>query len=183
MDSRRPVQGSNGPSIVSPAPPPLRRRLSMEEDFHYQAELMTATPRRPSQPPPYETEPKPSRLRSHESAAAGKAVAVERGYDENLPRYSCDIHCEGVFERKMEIENTTKRAEDRNWHTTFVTLHGTALNLYNVKKDWGWGRSRDGPTISPDNPPWIKRSSLEKSYSLLYADVGIAADYKKYVAA
>lgn len=59
-------------------------------------------------------------------------------------------------------------------------LHGTALNVYACHKDWGWGRTkRDGPNISPDSPPWIRRAALERSYSLLHADVGIAADYRK----
>jgi len=160
----------------------------MEEDFHYQAELMSrAAPRRPSQPPPYQAESKSPRSWADESSSAtaaaavarGKAVAIDGLGSDQLPSYSCSVQCEGVFEKKMEIEHTTKRAEDRNWHTAFAVLQGTALNFYNVKKDWGWGRSRDGPTISPDNPPWIRKSSLDKSYSLLYADVGIAADYRK----
>ena len=148
----------------------------MEEDFLYQ-QLMTA-PRRPSQPPPYE-ETRPTPRQS--PTASGKAVAVGEARDDVLPSYSCSIQCEGVFEKKMEIEKTIKRAEDRNWHTAYVQIQGTALNIYNVKKDWGWGKSRDGPTISPDNPPWVRRASLDKSYSLLHADVGIAADYRKYV--
>ncbi|EQB55851.1 hypothetical protein GCG54_00006093 [Colletotrichum gloeosporioides] len=170
MDPRIEDRG-NGPSTTAAQPPPLRRRLSMEEDYFYQ-EVMTSPLRRPSQPPPYERESGPGR------PLAGSAVA-DYGVQEKLPEYSCDIELEGVWVKKMEVENTTKRAEDRNWHTTFVQLRGTALNFYNVKKDWGWGRSRDGPTISPDNPPWVKKSSLDRTYSLQHADVGIAADYKK----
>jgi hypothetical protein len=98
---------------------------------------------------------------------------------EDLPSYSSSIAIEGVFHMKHEIENTTKRAEDRQWHTVFVTLNGTALSIYNTKKDWGWGKARDGPSICPDNPPWIRKAKLEKTYSLLHADAGIAADYKK----
>lgn len=98
---------------------------------------------------------------------------------EKLPDYSCSVHCEGVFTKKMEIEHTTKRAEDRRWHQSYVILHGTALNVYFVKKDWGWGKSKGGPAISPDNPPWIKKGKLDKAYSLQYADVGIALDYQK----
>ncbi|KAF0327261.1 Spectrin beta chain [Colletotrichum sp. SAR11_59] len=170
MDPRSEDRG-NGPSTTAAQPPPLRRRLSMEEDYFYQ-EVMTSPLRRPSQPPPYERESGPRR------PLVGSAVA-DYGVQEKLPEYSCDIELEGVWVKKMEVENTTKRAEDRNWHTTFVQLRGTALNFYNVKKDWGWGRSRDGPTISPDNPPWVKKSSLDRTYSLQHADVGIAADYKK----
>lgn len=149
----------------------------MEEDYFYQ-EVMTL--RRPSQPPPYE-----SAVRKSLSAVAkGKAVALEEiSEDEILPPYSCDIHVEGAFQMKMEIENATKRAEYRNWNTVFVVLHGTALNIHKCKKDWGWGKSRSlhGPNVSPDNPPWLKKTELEKSYSLVHADVGIAADYHKCV--
>jgi hypothetical protein len=151
----------------------------MEEDFFYQ-QLMTSQ-RRPSQPPPYAAED-PTKRWMTSATAAGKRVAVDDMFaEETLPGYSCSVYVEGVWEKKMEIEDTIKRAEDRNWHTVYVALEGTALNIYNVKKDWGWGRSRDGPTISPDNPPWVRKSSLDKSYSLLHADVGIAADYKKCV--
>lgn len=226
MDPREvPVEedGSSQPSAASPASP--RRRLSMDEDLFYQ-QVMTAPPRRPSLPPPYESvsptlldnrrdesqgveadaaAPAPiSKSKSKDKArveietylansgrgregrvgdtTAGitsKPSACIGPADEKLPDYSTSIALEGAFVKKHEIENTTKRAEDRQWHTVFVTLTGTALNVYNVKRDWGWGRSRDGPTISPDNPPWVRRSKLEKSYSLLHADAGIAADYKK----
>ncbi|KAK2009811.1 PH domain-containing protein [Colletotrichum eremochloae] len=170
MDPRSHHHG-NGPSNTAAQPPPLRRRLSMEEDYFYQ-EVMTYPLRRPSQPPPYERDATPRRpLASNNN--------TQHGPGERLPCYSCDIELEGVWVKKMEIENTTKRAEDRNWHTTFVQLRGTALNFYNVKKDWGWGRTRDGPTISPDSPPWVRKASLDKAYSLQHADVGIAADYKK----
>ncbi|PTB66376.1 hypothetical protein BBK36DRAFT_1168980 [Trichoderma citrinoviride] len=101
------------------------------------------------------------------------------GAPEELPSYTSSIAIEGIFHKKHEIEDTTKRAEDRQWHTVAVVLNGTALSIYNTKKDWGWGKARDGPSISPDNPPWIRKAKLEKTYSLLHADAGIAADYKK----
>jgi hypothetical protein len=98
---------------------------------------------------------------------------------DDLPSYSSSIAIEGVFHMKHEIENTTKRAEDRQWHNVFVALNGTALSIYGTKKDWSWGKSHDGPSVCPDNPPWIRKAKLEKTYSLLHADAGIAADYKK----
>lgn len=211
----------------------------MEEDLLYQR-IMTAPPRRPSQPPAYQelrSSPGPSdgngdgsnakqnkdmnerrpsaaaveeggRRKSKSSSKkikikskskskakdkAKEAAELERRRrgssdscaviddddSEALPNYSSSIMLEGVFSKKHEIENTIKRAEDRQWHTSFVTLNGTALSLYTVKKDWGWGKTRDGPTISPDNPPWVRKAKLEKTYSLLHADAGIAADYKK----
>lgn len=154
----------------------------MDEDLFYH-QVMTNAPRRPSNPPSYDSKP---------SKRKQLARAIVRGMDfsdvppptdgqpERLPEYSNSIAIEGVFTMKHEIENTTKRAEDRHWHTVVVALNGTALNIYKVKRDWGLGRStKDGPSISPDNPPWVRKSKLEKSYSLLYADAGIAADYKK----
>lgn len=104
-----------------------------------------------------------------------------------LPQYSCDLAFEAVFRMKMEIEDTVKRAEDRHWRSVFVHLRGPALYVYSVRRDWSWsgsgsraGRS-GGPGISSDNPPWLRRAKLEKTYTLLHADVGIAADYPKYV--
>ncbi|PHH53470.1 hypothetical protein CFIMG_005132RA [Ceratocystis fimbriata CBS 114723] len=94
------------------------------------------------------------------------------------PSYTCSVECEGIFERKMEIENATKRAEYRNWQTVYVTLVGTALSIYAAKKDRGLGK-KGGPSISPDNPPWMKRGKLLHQYSLMHADAGIAADYEK----
>lgn len=160
----------------------------------YYNHVMAAPPRRLSQPPAYEPSPNGSDEGEgegeHQMLGRRRPARQTPGFEQSrhvhgadghepLPNYQSSVYLEGVFSKKHEIENTTKRAEDRHWHTVFVTLNGTALDVYTVKKDWGWGRSRDGPTICPDNPPWVKRSKLEKSYSLLHADAGIAADYTK----
>lgn len=214
---RRGSAGENGRSPTESAPP-LRRRLSMEEDMHYQHIMTLSQQRRPSYPPAYQ-DANPPVMPGEEEVARGegddkveekapaaksswldriksrgkepRAAKLGDGLDdeghgspdimspEELPTYSSSIAIEGIFHKKHEIENTTKRAEDRQWHTVSVVLNGTALSIYNTKKDWGWGKVRDGPSISPDNPPWIKRAKLEKTYSLLHADAGIAADYKK----
>lgn len=182
----------HGPS-TSPLPPPatVRRRLSMDEDLLYQR-LMTEPSRRPARPPPYQVDD-PKLLQGDgkkETKGKDKGVAVSVGSGsglpnipearEMLPTYTSSIELEGIFMKKHEIEDTTKRAEDRRWHTQYVTLNGTALNIYKVKKNRTFGRThKDGPNISPDNPPWMRKAKLEKSYSLLYADAGIAADYKK----
>ncbi|KAF4979468.1 hypothetical protein FZEAL_4327 [Fusarium zealandicum] len=190
MESRRVPLEDDGSSTTAPTEPPERRRVSMEEDFYYQR-VMT-NPRRPSQPPPYQREPHVKSTskhgnRSHKEKrlATGGGGQIKHRPDiikqkDQLPEYKSSLQLDGVFDKKHEVENTIKRAEDRQWHAVCVTLNGTALNIYGVKKAWGWGRTRDdGPSIDPDNPPWIKKGKLEKSYSLLYADVGIAADYKK----
>lgn len=159
------------------------RRLSMEEDYLYEQVMTFAQP--PS-PPAYHvathgTYQGPSR-KGREAVLGGEGSPAE---DEDvLPRYYCDVHMETVFQMKMEIEDAVKRAEYRNWRTMFVVLHGTALHIYGAKdKGWSWSKSRmHGPDVKPDNPPWLRKGALERSYSLQHADVGIAADYHKYVA-
>ncbi|KAL2258123.1 hypothetical protein VTK26DRAFT_8691 [Humicola hyalothermophila] len=175
--ARRPSDAFSQYSAGSEAPSSSGRprRMSMEEDMFYR-ELMTS---RPAKPPSYESAMKAA------MAAQRRALAAERSGrympEDVLPQYSCDVHLEGVFMRKMEIEETTKRAEYRDWRMVYVELRGTALNIHSVKKERAWWPSskHDGPDISPDNPPWIKKSSLERSYSLIHADAGIAADYRK----
>lgn len=151
----------------------------MDEDARYHR-IVTSVARQASQRMPHdvadsddEYEPPPSF-----DAVVEPPPPIEGG-KEQLPEYSCSVYCEGFFMKKMEIEHTTKRAEDRRWHPTYAVLNGTALNVYYVKKDWGWGKAKGGPGVSPDNPPWIKKGKLERAYSLQYADVGIALDYQK----
>jgi len=150
----------------------------MEEDYFYR-EVMTV-PKKPTEPPPAYGSTlrkilsgrRRASLPYDETAAAATAVDV-------LPAYSCEIHLEGVFLRKMEIEQATKKAESRRWGDVYAVLHGTALSLYRCKKASSYRKARGGPDVLPDNPPWAVRGQLEKSYSLAYADVGIAADYRK----
>ncbi|TQV99891.1 PH domain-containing protein [Cordyceps javanica] len=160
--------------------PPPGRRLSIDEDLFYHR-IMSAPPRRSSLPPPYVLSESPFGDASHhvQQTAERETSCAAGNVAEELPGYSNSIYSQGIFAKKHEIENTTKRAEDRRWHNAFVVLDGTALYVYHVKKDWGWGKTRDGPSICPDNPPWVRKSKLEKTYSLLHADAGIAADYKK----
>ncbi|KAK4114268.1 hypothetical protein N656DRAFT_796753 [Canariomyces notabilis] len=160
-------------SVGNDAPAARPRRMSMEEDLFYR-DLMTS---RPAQPPSYESTVRAAQRRA--LAAAGE-LPSESISEDVLPQYSCDVHLEGVFMRKMEIEDATKRAEYRDWRMVYVELRGTALNVYSVKKERGlWLTKHDGPDISPDKPPWVRKSTLEKKYSLLHADAGIAADYRK----
>ena len=173
--ARRPSDAFSQHSAGSDAPSGRPRRMSMEEDMFYR-QLMTS---RPAQPPSYDSAMKAIAAAQRRALGAGRQVP-----EDVLPQYSCGIHMEGVFMRKMEIEETTKRAEYRDWRMVYVELRGTALNIYSVKKERGWWSSsskHDGPDISPDSPPWVKKATLEKSYTLLHADAGIAADYRKCV--
>ena len=178
--ARRPSDAFSQYSAGGEAPSGRPRRMSMEEDMFYR-EVMTS---RPAQPPSYESAMKAAiHAQRRAQAAAATGQGAPRSVPEDvLPQYSCGVHLEGVFMRKMEIEETTKRAEYRDWRMVYVELRGTALNVYSVKKERGWwSKQHDGPDILPDNPPWVKRSTLEKSYSLLHADAGMAADYRKCV--
>ncbi|KAF5715467.1 ph domain-containing protein [Fusarium mundagurra] len=149
-----------------------QRRHSIDDDRFYQ-HLFVSRPRLPHSYSVWATRP------SYSGTNWGLGGTRAQIREETLPEYRCEIDLEGVFMHKMEIQNTIQRAEDRQWHMIYVTLHGTALNIYNVKKRWKWGRNKDGPNVNPDNPPWIDQGDLVKSYSLQYADCGIAADYKK----
>ena len=177
--ARRPSDAFSQHSAASEAPSGRPRRMSMEEDMFYR-ELMTS---RPAKPPSYESAMKAA-LMAQRRALAAHAHGTPAAYlpEDVLPQYSCDVHMEGVFMRKMEIEDTTKRAEYRDWRMVYVELRGTALNIYSVKKERWWSTKNDGPDIMPDKPPWVKKSTLERSYSLLHADAGMAADYRKWVA-
>ncbi|KAL2753348.1 hypothetical protein ACRALDRAFT_2029208 [Sodiomyces alcalophilus JCM 7366] len=151
------------------------RRPSVEEDYFYE-QVMTASPRRPpaEPPPPYKS------VASHGTFSGTEPRKVPGHV---LPPYSTDIDLQGVWEIKTEIEDVNKRAERRQWGTVLIELRGTLLKLYSVKKEWaqwGWGVTKDWvTTMSPDNPPWARKGSLLRVYTLQHADAGIAADYKK----
>ncbi|CCE34376.1 uncharacterized protein CPUR_08308 [Claviceps purpurea 20.1] len=182
---RRTASVGDTRQVAAPSGSPLRRRYSMEEDLYYKHVL--ATPQSHLPPPPIYEPSTNNDVDVDEGEDEGRRSNVGQLEEEAkfssilepLPDYESSVHLEGVFSKKHEIENTTKRAANRQWNTVFVTLNGTALNVYSVKKVWCWGRSRDDPTICPDNPPGVRKAKLEKRYSLLHADAGIAADYFK----
>jgi hypothetical protein len=94
---------------------------------------------------------------------------------ETLPPYSCALSLENVFMRKTELHGAIHRSQDRNWYREVVTLQGTALTLHKFK---GANLFKDGKS---DAPVGNKRGSLLRSYNLQHAEVGVAADYLKYV--
>jgi len=96
---------------------------------------------------------------------------------EILPPYSTAISLQGVFLQKMELEGVVHRAQDRNWYRVLVTLQGTALSFYKCKIP-GVFASRKS---SPDFPAGTTKGAFLRSYNLQHADVGVAADYVKYV--
>lgn len=98
---------------------------------------------------------------------------------EELPPYSSAISLESVFMRKNELESAVHRSPNRNWSRVFVALQGTALTFHKYKG----GRLLDlgSRRQNPDLPVEGRKGAFLKSYNLQHADVGIAADYLKYV--
>lgn len=140
-------------------------RISME-DFYYSHPLnqrtLTKPPPIPENPPSYEL--------STTSKDEGQEV---------LPAYTCTILQQAVFSRKLEFESAVQKATNRNWHKVWLVLQGTALHLYQAKNVSFFSAQKCAPNTSPDLPPYIKQGELLQTYSLQYAEVGIAADYEK----
>jgi len=101
---------------------------------------------------------------------------------EILPAYSSAISLQNVFLKKQEFEGINQRAEERNWSRVFVTLQGTALTFHKYKRASLFSRLQNAHRKSSlDFPAGSKRGALIRSYNLQHADVGIAADYQKYI--
>lgn len=102
---------------------------------------------------------------------------------EGLPDYSCEIHLEGTYSRKMEQSAPNLMANDRSWSHTYMVVHGTTLKLYKYHPST---HPIDDP--SPATQPSQSRhhakprrhsNVLLASYSLQNAQCGLAADYVK----
>ncbi|KAK2629084.1 hypothetical protein QTJ16_002187 [Diplocarpon rosae] len=139
------------------------------DDFDQQAQR-PVDPR--DEPPSYDTLFEPLALR--------RKYNIQPREDEGretLPPYSSAISIQNVFLKKMELEGAVHRAPDRNWYRVLVTLQGTALQFHKCKGSTLFSGKDDGG--KSHNSMASKRGTFLKSYSLQYADVGIAADYIK----
>jgi hypothetical protein len=161
MDSS-PESSMTSTPATTPSPEP---RTSADEDYFYGKVADVFRPSSPGQPPAYDS--------TVDDVLEGRRRASA---EEELPGYSCDIHLEAVFSRKMEMEGPSRKAEERKWNHVYVELHGTALGVYRCQKDRNMYRAKP---VDADHPPWMMKGTLEKRYSLAYGDVGIAADYRK----
>jgi hypothetical protein len=158
-------------------------RLSMEEYYHSQINPTSRRDSVSSKSDPVDDPP------SYDVAINGlhlptTRLKIEPREDqgrEQLPAYSCSIMIRAIFSKKMELETAVHTAFDRKWYQVYAELQGTALRFYKVKSA-GMFAGGGGPNTSADDPPYLKPGELLKIYSLQHADVGIAADYLKYVA-
>lgn len=126
----------------------------------------------PSQPPEYklhseEEEPElpPSRF---------KIIPREEEGREELPAYSCTLHKEAVFERKMELSNPFERADKRRWKKVYLVLHGTKLDVHKPKRTMFFEKKS-----KTSGETEYTAGVLLESYTLQLAEVGTAADYLK----
>jgi hypothetical protein len=99
---------------------------------------------------------------------------------ETLPPYSSEISLENVFSRKVELQGAIHRASDRKWYRVYATLQGTALTFHKYKSS-GYFSAWSPDCGRSDTAPLLKKGQFLMSYNLQHADVGIAADYFKYV--
>jgi hypothetical protein len=86
---------------------------------------------------------------------------------ERLPGYSCDVHFDGFLDMRTELSSPFLVSLDNDWHTVYVVLHGTQLNIYKLKKSLF--RSSRVP----------RQGRLLRTYSLQHAEIGVAVDWRK----
>ncbi|KAF8545167.1 hypothetical protein BDD12DRAFT_157243 [Trichophaea hybrida] len=165
--------GESEPQRVSVQSHPLRRFTT---DIHpiipgYHNSFPNAsTPAIPTSPPAYDSHHDrlpPSRF---------KILPREEEGREELPKYTCSLHKEAVFDRKMELRNPFERARKRNWSKCYIVLHGTKLDIHKAKKIPFPTSAMKADTTRPVG--WLPGALLE-SYTLQLAQVGAATDYKK----
>lgn len=131
-------------------------------------------------------------------------VRPEEG-QEKLPGYSPAVYREGLMCRKLELSTPYVTSAQRSWQLVYVQLNNTQLNIYAVssaslkpsstsssnlkKKLSNLSGYDDIPTVTlprpnPHSLPGtvlgsLRIDSLVRSYTLQYAEAGVATDYSK----
>ncbi|KAF5103303.1 hypothetical protein D0Z03_000239 [Geotrichum reessii] len=127
---------------------------------------------------------------------------------EKLPGYSPTVYREGLMCRKLELSTPYITSAQRSWQLVYVQLNNTQLNIYSVspasslkpssvstsssnlkKKLSNLSGYDDIPTVTqprlnPHSLPGtllgsLRIDSLVRSYTLQYAEAGVATDYSK----
>jgi hypothetical protein len=170
-----PQGGSHAPVASEDGTGARSQRVSMEDYYHQVTRPLSATSGHVETPPSYDLAVAglnlpPSRFKIQPREDEGCEI---------LPEYSCSIAISAVFVRKMEVECAVHKAHDRNWYKVHVELQGTALKIYKTKSVGVFAKEKSAPNLSPDQPPYLKRGELIRTYNLQHADSGSAADYIK----
>lgn len=96
-----------------------------------------------------------------------KAIAESRACQ--LPAYSCTVEIEGILGLKNELSSPFQLAHNREWNDVYVVLRGTQLSIYRLKYPGPFSKNRNpGP------------GRLIKTFTLQHAEVGLAADFKRF---
>lgn len=97
--------------------------------------------------------------------------------NEQLPEYTCSLHKEAIFDHKMEMISPFDRAGKRKWGKTYAILHGTLLQLYKPKRVPFFSKVPQ----QIGKPLGYTPGEMVRSYTLQLAEIGVAADYRKWV--
>ncbi|KAI5854563.1 hypothetical protein BZA05DRAFT_318830, partial [Tricharina praecox] len=106
-----------------------------------------------------------------------KILPREEEGREELPPYTCSLHREAMFERKMELQSPFERAHKRRWKKCYLVLHGTKLEVHKARKIPWFARGLK--KADPSKPAGWRAGPLLESYTLQLGEVGTATDYKK----
>lgn len=49
---------------------------------------------------------------------------------EKLPNYTCSVHIEGYYPRKVEFSSPNVQCKDRAWKRQYFVLHGTSIKIF-----------------------------------------------------
>lgn len=120
---------------------------------------------------------------------------------EVLPKYSPAVYLESIMCRKLELNTPYLSSTQRSWHLVYVQLNNTQLNFYNLTPTHTHSLKRKSDVLppsaadshivtdSPRNPHDLPGTLVEngtfrvgnllRSFTLQFAEVGIAIDYKK----
>lgn len=94
---------------------------------------------------------------------------------ETLPDYTPSLSRSQLLNRKLELSSPFSSASQRSWHAVHVELNNTQLNFYAALR-------KSVATLglaARDRSLGYNVGKLIKSYTLQYADVGVAIDYEK----
>lgn len=89
---------------------------------------------------------------------------------EKLPGYTPSIFKQGLLIRKQELNSPFLPSPQRHWHAVHVELNNTQLNVFAALKY---------NHIEEHKKSKYAIGKLLRSYTLQYADVGVANDYTK----
>ncbi|KAF5092849.1 hypothetical protein D0Z00_004378 [Geotrichum galactomycetum] len=191
---------ASAPNLVqehSPAAQRIREAEYLRKHPHLLATLYSALSENSLHPPDYASlAPVMPRYAVYPRPEEGR---------EDLPGYSPAVYRESLMCRKLELNTPYMSSGQRSWQLVYVQLNNTQLNIYGVSQasQTSVSTSTSAPrrklsslsgyediaavTLSRENPHSLpgtllgplRVDSLLRSYTLQYAEAGVATDYSK----